>query len=286
MNISNKYIKEIKKLNPKLNEDMTKKDLILSYILQDLSELDNLIFKGGTCLSKCYLNYHRLSEDLDFNLILPRFMSKTKTRKNIRDYFKNEFLPTLQIISNKYNLEFDQNEFITTGTKYCPVKQGDNIFIFYIYNENNPVKIELNISEELIFRPILKYVKNIKQNSKYLTYPLRNNKIKCFDIKEIILEKIRAILTRPRGIHERDIFDLYLINKKTNIFLVKKELIQRKIQNSFIYNSSLIKERLIELKTYKLFYEIENISIIKFEKEEYIEFYKKLIISLKKLKFL
>lgn len=46
MNINNKYVVEIKK-NSKLSSVMIKKDLILSYILQEIN-FENLVFKGGT----------------------------------------------------------------------------------------------------------------------------------------------------------------------------------------------------------------------------------------------
>ncbi|MGM0568039.1 MAG: nucleotidyl transferase AbiEii/AbiGii toxin family protein [Elusimicrobiota bacterium] len=41
--------------------------LVLNHIYSDLGK--NLVFKGGTLLNKMHLNYHRLSEDLDFTLL-------------------------------------------------------------------------------------------------------------------------------------------------------------------------------------------------------------------------
>ena len=46
------------------------KDYIISWVLAAISSYPQLagkwIFKGGTCLKKCYLRHHRFSEDLDF----------------------------------------------------------------------------------------------------------------------------------------------------------------------------------------------------------------------------
>jgi predicted nucleotidyltransferase component of viral defense system len=45
------------------------KDFLLTLILVKVGtdeQYKNLIFKGGTCLNKCYFSYFRLSEDLDF----------------------------------------------------------------------------------------------------------------------------------------------------------------------------------------------------------------------------
>jgi predicted nucleotidyltransferase component of viral defense system len=50
--------------------ELVEKDVILHQILTDLSKntyfFDNFVFKGGTCLTKCYLGYYRFSEDIDF----------------------------------------------------------------------------------------------------------------------------------------------------------------------------------------------------------------------------
>ena len=60
------YLAEKHKFSVKLLE----KDYHLTRILHKISEcrIKNLVFKGGTCLNKCYLGFYRLSEDLDFVL--------------------------------------------------------------------------------------------------------------------------------------------------------------------------------------------------------------------------
>jgi len=61
---------EIGRLSSKLkfSQKLLEKDYHLTMILQKISEkkIKNLVFKGGTCLNKCYLGFYRLSEDLDF----------------------------------------------------------------------------------------------------------------------------------------------------------------------------------------------------------------------------
>jgi len=51
---------------------LLEKDYKITTIIQDIakSNIDNLIFKGGTCLNKCYLGFYRLSEDIDFLLYI------------------------------------------------------------------------------------------------------------------------------------------------------------------------------------------------------------------------
>jgi predicted nucleotidyltransferase component of viral defense system len=275
MIISSKYINEIKR---KIPANIISKDLILSYILQELTSIKELIFKGGTCLSKCYLTYHRFSEDLDFNIEINCFESKTKNKKSVRDFFKNTFLTKLDEIAERYGFEFDSSEFSTQGDKYCPVKNADNVFIFYMYNGDTKVKIEVNVSQRMIFDFEEKKIMNINPNSKFLTYPLRENRIRCYSLKEIAVEKIRAILTRPEGIHERDIFDLFLINKKINIFEIPNKHIKTKLKESLFPLNN------VNIDDYKLFEEVYMLSLIDFDKEEYSSFFEKLKDLLKKIR--
>ncbi|MBI2152057.1 nucleotidyl transferase AbiEii/AbiGii toxin family protein, partial [Candidatus Woesearchaeota archaeon] len=62
-----KYIAEVKRnLNFVASDEIIKKDLFLTLILAEFEKEGlgkELIFKGGTLLSRNYLKYHRFSED-------------------------------------------------------------------------------------------------------------------------------------------------------------------------------------------------------------------------------
>ncbi len=49
------------------------KDWVLAHFLNAIFSVENiekiLVFKGGTCLKKCYFEDYRFSEDLDFTLL-------------------------------------------------------------------------------------------------------------------------------------------------------------------------------------------------------------------------
>jgi predicted nucleotidyltransferase component of viral defense system len=51
---------------------IVEKDYVLGWILAGINAHDELgenwVFKGGTCLKKCYFETYRFSEDLDFTL--------------------------------------------------------------------------------------------------------------------------------------------------------------------------------------------------------------------------
>jgi len=64
------FVSEVGRIQGIRRTDLIEKDLILHQLLLDLSEnkffSENFVFKGGTCLIKCYLGYFRFSEDIDF----------------------------------------------------------------------------------------------------------------------------------------------------------------------------------------------------------------------------
>ena len=67
----------LNKLREKTNVELSvyERDYLISFLLLALSQVpslaDNLVFKGGTALRKCYFADYRFSEDLDFSAIEP-----------------------------------------------------------------------------------------------------------------------------------------------------------------------------------------------------------------------
>ena len=56
-----------------LDPNVVEKDYVLGWVLAGISQhprtRDTWLFKGGTCLKKCYFETYRFSEDLDFTLL-------------------------------------------------------------------------------------------------------------------------------------------------------------------------------------------------------------------------
>ena len=56
-----------------LREDVVEKDYVLGWVLWGIGNGPQLsetwVFKGGTCLKKCYIETYRFSEDLDFTVL-------------------------------------------------------------------------------------------------------------------------------------------------------------------------------------------------------------------------
>lgn len=219
------------------NKSLLEKDIILHKLLYELlgNEYfkDNFVFKGGTCLIKCYYGYYRFSEDLDFSWIdQKKFEDKSQTQiRKILSKEINKFTSILEDITKNNNLDFKadktdsnyiefggSNKFVTFKLKYKSVVQDEELFI----------KIQINYVESFKYSFKIKEAKTISVNIKKkdieflfpddAKYLLINPKIRCYNIKEILIEKVRAILTR-RGVKARDFIDVFLILKREKIDL-------------------------------------------------------------------
>jgi len=96
----------------------SEKDYYLTVILNNIESGlgNNLIFKGGTLLSKIHLSYHRLSEDLDFTFVSPLGLNTRAERSRaIRPIRKkmSGFLASLDLKS-----ENPEGEGFNNSTQY------------------------------------------------------------------------------------------------------------------------------------------------------------------------
>jgi predicted nucleotidyltransferase component of viral defense system len=303
MKIPEKYIEEVMgnyKGKP-ITREMIVKDLALSYILygigEDIRKNENspfkkLIFKGGTLLAKSSLGYHRISEDLDFtfkNNAELNLLSKSGKRKEIKKFIKEEFLPAITKICKDYDFDFNAEEMNDIAqVKYCPVISTIHQTRFNIYintDESNPIKIEINFCDEPFYKLEKSKIIHLNPSSGHLTYPLKDLKLESYVVEEIVLEKLRAIITRKEGVHERDIYDLFLLSEKgSDPFKIKQKKLKDKIIQGVGYQADKTKEkkhiqelekRIEELEK-NLEADIKNINLTDYDSEKYKKFFKKI----------
>lgn len=72
-----------------LRPNVVKKDYVLGWILAAISNHPRLgpawIFKGGTCLKKCFFETYRFSEDLDFTVTDPAQLTEDSLSTAFRE---------------------------------------------------------------------------------------------------------------------------------------------------------------------------------------------------------
>ncbi len=278
------YIAEVKRnLSLTVSDEIIEKDLLLTLVLAEFEKKRvgiELIFKGGTLLSRNYLEYHRFSEDLDFihrNSHEWRELSRNQREKKIKQFI-DAFVLKLKEVTDSLSLEFNTDR---SNTKFCTILHGRVVYTFRIYySEDRYIKIEINFVEKMVYQPVKVSVKAITDffDSKELMFTLglkiENFKVLSYPLEEIIIEKYRAILTRNE-LKERDLFDLFLI---ANSLKVNSSQIVEKIKNS-----SLIKRELNKIITDKLallekndFFKseerIEDLAIVKYNLYEFNRF--------------
>jgi len=226
--------------------DLIEKDILLQMLLNELVKnkdfKDNFAFKGGTCLIKNYFGYFRFSEDLDFTYLNQKEfngISKKKLRESMSKKI-NGIGELIGPIAKQFNLDFKLEK---ENRKYFEFG-GSNAFVTFkiwydsiVLNKSSFIKIQINFIEKLnyeikelpaIFILSNKDKKEIELLFNDYAYLLNPIKIKVYDLKEILIEKVRAILTR-RGIKARDFVDVFLITKKNKLDLndFKKEIIEK-----------------------------------------------------------
>jgi len=141
---------------------LIEKDYHLTRILHKINErkIKYLVFKGGTCLNKCYLGFYRLSEDLDFVFNQDvKGLSKLQIRKILSE-LRKELFDILEELGLETNKELGIGWKMLTSKKE-PKIVGLEIITEYkslIDNTLQTIKIEISFRNKLInqtkFRPI------------------------------------------------------------------------------------------------------------------------------------
>ncbi len=227
------FVNEVARIQKVKRADLIEKDLILHQVLFDLSKNkffhDNFAFKGGTCLAKCYLDYFRFSEDIDFTW-KNQIVFDGKSQKKVRRYLSpviDSIGEIFEEVAKAHKLDFrclkDDRNYVelTGGDKTCTFK------VWYqseVLGRRSFLKVQMNFLEKICY-PFkgagLKSLIAEKPEELILLYPeyeVYTQKIAfdVYDCHEILAEKIRAILTR-QGTKARDYLDLYLIEKQFGI---------------------------------------------------------------------
>ena len=171
------------------------KDYYITLILYLIKDIKGIYFKGGTALQKIFLDHSRLSEDIDFTLII----NEKEVQKEISDIIEKSGLFT-GIIEGK-----NVDGFLRMIVKYNSELGEGEIFI------------DLNKRAALLKKP-----EEHKINHFYSPF-IPEFSIKTLAKEEMIAEKLKAAVTRNKP---RDHYDVYMIIKNNlpiNISLAEEK---------------------------------------------------------------
>lgn len=185
-----------------LNPHIVEKDYVLGWLLSGIYRHEALteswIFKGGTCLKKCFFETYRFSEDLDFTLTDPSHIND--------EFLKPVFAEIGEKIYEETGIEFPpdrQNFEIFTNPRGNPSCQGKISYRGPVSprGKNLPrIKLDLTADERVVLpaaqTPIF---------HPYSDAPDDGIVVRSYAYVEAFGEKVRALAERTRP---RDLYDV------------------------------------------------------------------------------
>jgi predicted nucleotidyltransferase component of viral defense system len=179
-------------------------DYSLGWFLYSVSRVNHfanrLIFKGGTCLRKCYFGDYRFSEDLDFTCV---------------EYVDVDQLKSLINSVSSWAIEQGGPNFNVSPPKYETIKDeyGSETYRVRVYYRGpldwggSPRKIQLDLTrdEKIIQKPEERLI--IHPYSDQAVFGEEN--ILAYTLAEILVEKLRAVCGQRRYAISRDIYDIH-----------------------------------------------------------------------------
>jgi predicted nucleotidyltransferase component of viral defense system len=183
-----------------LNPHVVEKDYVLGWMLAGISAhtalRENWIFKGGTCLKKCFFETYRFSEDLDFTLINGGHLNE--------DFLKQAFKEISDWVYERTGIEFPENKQNfdvyknPRGNISC---QGKVSYRGPVATRDLPrIKLDLTADERIVLTP-----RRVDVFHPYSDAPAGGIDILAYAYEELFAEKLRALAERTRP---RDLYDV------------------------------------------------------------------------------
>lgn len=175
---------------------------VLLSMISRFSEIKNMSFKGGTAIKKIYFPETRFSEDLDFTC-----------SKDVSDQLQTMIEKAIK--GGDLDINFTEIKQIDTA------KNSRKFSVKYRNYNNHPdsVKIDLSLREKVIEKITNRQVVHIYSN-------LENGQfsIPCLSIREIMAEKVRALIYARKPRHLYDLWYLFGQNVRLDPILVREKL--------------------------------------------------------------
>jgi predicted nucleotidyltransferase component of viral defense system len=196
----------------RIPEAVLERDYCLSWFLIGLSYSplkDILLFKGGTCIKKCYFPDYRFSEDLDFTLA--EQCTFKNIQKNLDIAFKHIYLSAgIKLNYHHYDRHTHKNTY-TFFLEYEGPLPGVS---------GKEVKVDITIRERIVYPIEEKII--LRGYKEYEDLP-EDAVIHTYSINEIAVEKVVALLDRARN-EPRDLYDIWYLT--SNQYVDITELIE------------------------------------------------------------
>lgn len=210
--------REIEKIaeQNKVAKSTIDKDWVLGHFVDAIFSIpecrQRLVFKGGTCLKKCYFEDYRFSEDLDFTSLDPDFVLDRKILGKIVSLVNERTEIPLHI------QKLEQLKFMDKPTGFAAIIKfwGAD----HPRNQTPPsserwltsIKIEIILYEQMLFLPEMRFVNH--EYSDKLSESIGTG-VPCYSIEEVFAEKLRALIQRSYTA-PRDFYDIWYLSRNVS----------------------------------------------------------------------
>lgn len=184
-----------------LAPQVIEKDYVLGWLLAGIAAHPALkgswVFKGGTCLKKCYFETYRFSEDLDFTLTNPDHLNEA--------FLLEAFAGVAEWILERSGIEMPRETLrfeIYENPRGRMSAQGRAGYRGPMERGGDIPRIKLDLTDDevLVLRPVARPV-----HHPYSDKPVNGIEVACYSFEELFAEKIRALAERGRP---RDLYDV------------------------------------------------------------------------------
>jgi predicted nucleotidyltransferase component of viral defense system len=160
----------------------------------------NWVFKGGTCLRKCYFPGYRFSEDLDFTLTRPFSMADGSALVSAASEWAKD-VTGIDFTSQPIRAEI------------MPAAEGDPGYEFRLYYRGSlpmggsprSIQVHLSGSEAIVMPPVARLLSHPYSDS----IEMEAVTLRCYPLAEVLAEKLRAICGQRRHAIARDLYDIH-----------------------------------------------------------------------------
>ncbi len=193
-----------------LDIGVIEKDYVLGWLLAGVAQHADLaaswVFKGGTCLRKCYYETFRFSEDLDFTVVDsgPEEVSELQgIFADVGEWIREESGIELLVDDKAFRRRRNRRGHPTAQGKIA--YRGPN------ETRGMLPKVKFDItSDEVLARPSVRR----PIGHPYSDHPLPVAGVACYDIDELFGEKLRALAERCRP---RDLYDVIHLHRHPDL---------------------------------------------------------------------
>lgn len=184
-----------------LASNVIEKDYVLGWMLAGIAAHpvigQSWVFKGGTCLKKCYFETYRFSEDLDFTLTNSDHLAEPfllEVFGQVSEWIYDQ--TGIEVPADTIRFEVYQNPRGNTSAEGRVGYRGP----MQRRGDAPRIKLDLTNDEVLVLEPATREV-----HHPYSDKPGEGIHVRCYSFEEVFAEKIRALAERERP---RDLYDV------------------------------------------------------------------------------